>query len=89
MKHAPSSAASLYDYDFYDLYKGVDLNDEMTFRKLPPTASKDELTCSDKSLSIDGSNLVIKVKTFFLLHVSFIFFIILYIFLKLGVGVDA
>ena len=73
MKYAPSSTASLYDYDLYDLYKGVDLNDEMTFRKLPPTASKDELTCSDKSLSIDGSNLVIKVKTFFLLHVSLSF----------------
>lgn len=33
----------------------------MSFRLLPEEANTDELVCSDKTLAIDGSNLVIKV----------------------------
>ena len=40
---------------------GVSLSDEMSFRLLPEQATRDELVCSDKTLAIDDSNLVIKV----------------------------
>ena len=40
---------------------GVSLSDEMSFSLLPEQASRDELVCSDKTLAIDDSNLVIKV----------------------------
>ena len=41
------------------LFQTVSLSDEMYFKKLV-RSSRDELTCSDSSLSVDESNLVIK-----------------------------
>ena len=41
------------------LFQAISLSDYMYFNKLGPEATADILTCSDTTLSIDGSNLVI------------------------------
>ena len=47
-------------HDLASLFQAISLSDYMYFTKLPSGATEDVLTCSDKSLSVDKSNLVIK-----------------------------
>ena len=47
-------------HDLASLFQTISLSDYMHFSLLPPGAAKDELVCSDSSLRIDDSNLVIK-----------------------------
>jgi len=47
-------------HDLASLFQAISLSDFMHFTKLPPSATRDELTCSDTSLAVDGSNLVVK-----------------------------
>jgi 4-diphosphocytidyl-2-C-methyl-D-erythritol kinase len=46
--------------DLASLFQAISLSDRMSFTKLPTTAKKDEMTCSDTTLKVDSSNLVIK-----------------------------
>ena len=50
----------LYKDDLASLFQAISLSDYMHFSLLPTGATADELYCSDKTLSVDGSNLVIK-----------------------------
>jgi 4-diphosphocytidyl-2-C-methyl-D-erythritol kinase len=47
-------------HDLASLFQAISLYDNMYFSKLPNGATKDEMICSDESLAVDGSNLVIK-----------------------------
>jgi 4-diphosphocytidyl-2-C-methyl-D-erythritol kinase len=47
-------------HDLASLFQTISLSDYMHFSLLPAGATKDELVCSDSSLEIDDSNLVIK-----------------------------
>ena len=47
-------------HDLASLFQAISFSDYMYFTKLPPGASKDEMICSDTSLAVDDSNLVIK-----------------------------
>lgn len=47
-------------HDLASLFQTISLSDCMHFSRLPAGAKKDELVCSDPTLQIDGSNLVIK-----------------------------
>jgi 4-diphosphocytidyl-2-C-methyl-D-erythritol kinase len=47
-------------HDLASLFQTISLSDYMHFSKLPSGSTKDELICSDPSLQIDDSNLVIK-----------------------------
>ena len=47
-------------HDLASLFQAISLYDNMHFSKLPSGATKDEMTCSDGSLAVDDSNLVIK-----------------------------
>lgn len=47
-------------HDLASLFQAISLFDYMHFTKLAPGASKDEVICSDSSLAVDDSNLVIK-----------------------------
>ena len=42
------------------LFQAVSLSDKMSFSRLPDSAMRDELLCTDSSLQVDQSNLVIK-----------------------------
>lgn len=42
------------------LFQAVSLADTMSFSRLPEAATRDELVCTDSSLQVDQSNLVIK-----------------------------
>lgn len=46
--------------DLASLFQAVGLNDGMKFSKLPHGSLNDELICSDGSLAVDKSNLVLK-----------------------------
>ena len=47
-------------HDLASLFQTISLSDYMHFSLLPPGSIRDELVCSDTSLQIDDSNLVIK-----------------------------
>lgn len=47
-------------HDLASLFQAISFSDYMYFSKLPVEATCDEMTCSDSSLAVDGSNLVIK-----------------------------
>jgi len=47
-------------HDLASLFQTISLFDEMKFSLLPETAQCDILTCSDTTLEVDDSNLVIK-----------------------------
>ena len=47
-------------HDLASLFQVISLSDYMYFSKLPSNADKDQLICSDSSLLVDQSNLVIK-----------------------------
>lgn len=47
-------------HDLASLFQTISLSDQLYFKKLPKTALKDEMVCSDSSLTVDDSNLVIK-----------------------------
>eukprot|EP01041_Mallomonas_annulata_P005176 gene5176-10353_t len=47
-------------HDLASLFQAISLSDYMHFSKLPETAKQDDMACSDSTLSVDGSNLVIK-----------------------------
>ena len=47
-------------HDLASLFQTISLSDYMHFSLLPPGATKDELICSDSSLKIDETNLVVK-----------------------------
>jgi hypothetical protein len=47
-------------HDLASLFQAISFSDYMYFSKLPAEATCDEMTCSDSSLAVDGSNLVIK-----------------------------
>lgn len=47
-------------HDLASLFQTISLSDYMHFSLLPSGATKDQLVCSDTSLEIDDSNLVIK-----------------------------
>ena len=47
-------------HDLASLFQAISFSDYMYFSKLPSGASKDEMICSDTSLAVDDSNLVIK-----------------------------
>jgi 4-diphosphocytidyl-2-C-methyl-D-erythritol kinase len=47
-------------HDLASLFQAISFSDYMYFSKLAPGAGKDELVCSDSSLAVDDSNLVIK-----------------------------
>ena len=47
-------------HDLASLFQAISFSDYMYFSKLPEGASSDEMSCSDESLAVDGSNLVIK-----------------------------
>jgi 4-diphosphocytidyl-2-C-methyl-D-erythritol kinase len=46
--------------DLASLFQAISLSDYMYFSKLGPDATADEVTCSDTSLAVDDSNLVVK-----------------------------
>ncbi len=46
--------------DLASLFQAISLSDYMNFTRLKPGATCDELTCSEKGLTVDSSNLVIK-----------------------------
>ncbi|RYG66988.1 hypothetical protein EON64_08480, partial [archaeon] len=46
--------------DLSSLFQTISLYDTLHFSSLPPGAQADEMTCSDASLKIDSSNLVIR-----------------------------
>mmetsp|Transcript_7905 Transcript_7905/g.7952 ORF Transcript_7905/g.7952 Transcript_7905/m.7952 type:complete len:354 (+) Transcript_7905:98-1159(+) len=47
-------------HELASLFQCISLSDYMYFSKLPEDAVRDEMTCSDSSLAVDDSNLVIK-----------------------------
>eukprot|EP00607_Mallomonas_marina_P006072 CAMPEP_0182430066 /NCGR_PEP_ID=MMETSP1167-20130531/36488_1 /TAXON_ID=2988 /ORGANISM="Mallomonas Sp, Strain CCMP3275" /LENGTH=268 /DNA_ID=CAMNT_0024614677 /DNA_START=290 /DNA_END=1092 /DNA_ORIENTATION=- len=47
-------------HDLASLFQSISLSDQMHFSKLPASATKDEMSCSDTTLPVDDSNLVIK-----------------------------
>lgn len=47
-------------HDLASLFQAISFSDYMHFSKLPSTAVADEMICSDSSLAVDNSNLVIK-----------------------------
>ena len=47
-------------HDLASLFQAISFSDYMYFSKLPSGANKDEMICSDTSLAVDDSNLVIK-----------------------------
>lgn len=47
-------------HDLASLFQTISLSDTLYFSKLPPSSTTDELICSDKSLTVDSNNLVIK-----------------------------
>ena len=47
-------------HDLASLFQAISFSDYMHFSRLPEDAIGDEMTCSDSSLAVDGSNLVIK-----------------------------
>jgi 4-diphosphocytidyl-2-C-methyl-D-erythritol kinase len=47
-------------HDLASLFQTISLSDEMYFSRLPESATKDEMVCTDSELSVDDSNLVIK-----------------------------
>ena len=51
---------SQFPDDLASLFQAVSFADDMYFSKLPQESSQDELLCSDNTLAVDRSNLVIK-----------------------------
>ena len=47
-------------HDLASLFQAISFSDLMYFTKLSPTATSDEMICSDTTLAVDNSNLVIK-----------------------------
>ena len=47
-------------HDLASLFQAISFSDYMYFTRLPADAVCDDMTCSDTSLAVDGSNLVIK-----------------------------
>lgn len=47
-------------HDLASLFQAISLSDYMYFSKLPVSCTEDVLTCSDQTLSVDKSNLVVK-----------------------------
>ena len=47
-------------HDLASLFQAISFSDYMYFTRLPVDAVCDDMTCSDTSLAVDGSNLVIK-----------------------------
>ena len=47
-------------HDLASLFQAISFSDYMHFSRLPDDAVCDVMTCSDTSLAVDGSNLVIK-----------------------------
>ncbi|KAJ1438138.1 hypothetical protein B484DRAFT_416354 [Ochromonadaceae sp. CCMP2298] len=46
--------------DLASLFQTISLSDQLHFSKLPVGATADAMTCSDLSLTVDESNLVVK-----------------------------
>ncbi len=42
------------------MFQTISLSDELQFELLPASASADQLTCSDRTLEVTDSNLVLK-----------------------------
>lgn len=47
-------------HDLASLFQAISFSDYMHFSRLPKDATCDEMTCSDATLAVDNSNLVIK-----------------------------
>jgi 4-diphosphocytidyl-2-C-methyl-D-erythritol kinase len=47
-------------HDLASLFQAISFSDYMHFSKLPASAVEDQMICSDTSLAVDKSNLVIK-----------------------------
>lgn len=47
-------------HDLASLFQAISFSDYMHFSRLPADATCDEMTCSDTTLAVDSSNLVIK-----------------------------
>ena len=47
-------------HDLASLFQAISFSDYMHFSRLPADATCDEMTCSDTTLAVDNSNLVIK-----------------------------